>query len=97
MVSVGGTDNVDVSVFDSYDYVALGHRMAPSTSAARRFAIAAARSSYSFSEVLHEKSVTIVTIEDGKVEVGTRPLVPLHDMRRDARLVRRALLGHRRG
>ena len=24
-VSVGGTDNVDVSVFDSFDYVALGH------------------------------------------------------------------------
>ena len=25
VVSVGGTDNVDVSAFDSYDYVALGH------------------------------------------------------------------------
>ena len=28
-ISVGGTDNVDVSVFEGFDYVALGHIHGP--------------------------------------------------------------------
>ena len=81
VVSVGGTDNVDVSAFDSYDYVALGHLHGAQHVGRPQVRYSGSPLKYSFSEVLHEKSATIVTIEDGKVEVGTRPLVPLHDMR----------------
>lgn len=37
---------------------------------------------YSFSEINHEKSVTIVEIKEKEdIDVTTIPLIPLHDMR----------------
>lgn len=81
VVSVGGTDNVDVSVFDSYDYVALGHLHGAQHVGRPQVRYSGSPLKYSFSEVRHEKSATIITIEGGKVEIGTRLLVPLHDMR----------------
>ena len=38
-LSVGGTDNVDASLFDGYDYVALGHLHGPQNIAGSRAAI----------------------------------------------------------
>ncbi len=89
-ISVGGSDNVDASVFAPFDYVALGHlhgpqQMGEEGSPLIRYAGTPLK--YSFSEARHHKSVTVVGIgekkADGVVDVciSTRELRPLHDMR----------------
>ena len=81
-ISVGGTDNVDASVFDGFDYVALGHIHGPQNIGSERIRYCGTPLKYSFSEVSHEKSVTVVDMDkDGDLAVRTVPLRPLHDMR----------------
>ncbi len=81
-VSVGGSDNVDVSVFDAFDYVALGHIHGPQKIKRETVRYCGTPLKYSFSEVNHKKTVTIVEMEEKeKVEIRTVPLIPLHDMR----------------
>lgn len=89
-ISVGGTDNVDASVFAPFDYVALGHLHGPQQMGEEGGPLiryAGTPLKYSFSEARHHKSVTVVEIgekkADGVVDVciSTRELRPLHDMR----------------
>ena len=81
-VSVGGMDNVDVSVFDAFDYAALGHIHGPQHIGRETVRYCGTPLKYSFSEKDHRKSVTIVTMEEkGKTVIRTVPLEPLHDMR----------------
>lgn len=81
-VSVGGVDNVDSSAFDGFDYVALGHLHGPQSVGRKEVRYSGTPLKYSFSEVDHEKSVTVVEIDgDKKVEIRTVPLVPKRDMR----------------
>lgn len=80
-VSVGGSDNVDSTVFDRFDYVALGHLHIPQNIGSERIRYAGAPLKYSFSEANHEKSVTIVELEEkGMLRLRTVPLAPLHDL-----------------
>ncbi|MDO4544249.1 MAG: exonuclease SbcCD subunit D [Clostridia bacterium] len=80
-ISVGGSDNIDVSVFDDFDYVALGHLHGPQNIASERVRYCGSPLKYSFSEAAHNKSVTVVELaEKGSFNVRTVPLVPLHDM-----------------
>ena len=81
-ISVGGMDNVDVSVFDAFDYAALGHIHGPQHIGRETVRYCGTPLKYSFSEKDHQKSVTIVTMEEkGKTGIRTVPLEPLHDMR----------------
>jgi len=81
-ISVGGTDNVDASVFDGIDYVALGHIHGPQSVGRETLRYCGTPLKYSFSEKDHVKSVTVVEMkEKGDISVTTRPLVPKHDMR----------------
>lgn len=81
-VSVGGSDNVDVSVFEPFDYVALGHIHGPQHIGRETVRYCGTPLKYSFSEVGHKKSVTVVEMgEKGTVAVRTVALVPQHDMR----------------
>ena len=81
-LSVGGTDNVDASVFDGFDYVALGHIHGPQNILSERIRYCGTPLKYSFSECGHKKSVTLVELgEKGSLQVRTVPLVPLRDMR----------------
>ena len=89
-ISVGGSDNVDASVFAPFDYVALGHLHGPQQMGEEGGPLiryAGTPLKYSFSEARHHKSVTVVEIgekkADGVVDVyiSTRELRPLHDMR----------------
>lgn len=81
-ISVGGTDNVDVSVFDDFDYVALGHLHRPQNCLSERVRYCGTPLKYSFSEANDKKSVTIVELkEKGSLDVRTADLVPKHDMR----------------
>lgn len=81
-ISVGGTDNVDVSVFEGFDYVALGHIHRPQRIGRDTVRYCGTPLKYSFSEAGHEKSVTVVELaEKGDVHVRTIPLMPQHDLR----------------
>ena len=81
-VSVGGMDNVDASVFDGFDYVALGHIHGPQNIGRETVRYCGTPLKYSFSEKDHRKSVTVVTLGGkGDVQVRTVPLTPRHDMR----------------
>ena len=80
-LSVGGTDNVDASVFDGFDYVALGHIHGPQNISSPRIRYCGTPLKYSFSEARQHKSVTIVELgRKGTLEVKTVELTPLHDM-----------------
>ena len=80
-VSVGGSDNVDASVFDEFDYVALGHLHRPQNVGTNRIRYSGTPLKYSFSEEKDNKSVTVVEIrEKGILDVREIPLVPLHEM-----------------
>ena len=80
-VTVGGTDNVDVSVFAPFDYVALGHLHGPQTVGRETVRYCGTPLKYSFSEAGQQKSVTVVELgPKGTVTVGTVPLTPLRDL-----------------
>ena len=90
--NVGGLDNVDASVFDGFDYVALGHIHKPQNVAKDAAGNARVRYSgtplkYSLSEAGHKKSLTMVELAgksaDGLagIEVREVPLTPKHDVR----------------
>ena len=81
-ISVGGSDNVDVTVFDGFDYVALGHIHSPQKMSRETVRYCGTPLKYSFSEAGHKKSVTVAEFcEKGEVSVHTVPLVPLRDLR----------------
>ena len=81
-LSIGGSENVDAEVFDGFDYVALGHLHGPQRAGADHIRYCGTPLKYSFSEISHRKSVTLVTLgEKGDVQIGTRPLVPLRDLK----------------
>lgn len=78
-IFVGGTENVDASVFDGFDYVALGHLHGPQN-VADNIRYCGTPLKYSFSEVNHEKSVTILELEEkGSPVIRTVPLTPRRD------------------
>lgn len=83
-VSVGGLDNVDSSVFDEFDYVALGHIHRAQRVGRDAVRYAGSMLKYSFSEADDTKSATLVDLgapgEAPAVELV--PLAPLHDLRR---------------
>ena len=82
-VSVGGVDNVDGSLFDRFDYVALGHIHRPQKIARETLRYSGTPLKYSFSEAEHRKSVTIVgCLEKENIRIHTVPLIPEHDMRK---------------
>ena len=81
-LSIGGSENVDPEVFEGFDYVALGHLHGPQHSGADHIRYCGTPLKYSFSEEKHHKSVTFVTLgEKGSVEITTRPLKPLRDLK----------------
>jgi len=84
-LSIGGLDpgrEVSAELFDSFDYVAMGHIHGPQKVGRDTLRYSGTPLKYSFSEVNHRKSVTVVELlEKGNVTVNTRPLRPLHDMR----------------
>ena len=82
LLSVGGLDNIDVSVFDAFDYVALGHIHGPQRIGRETVRYCGTPLKYSFSEANHKKSVTCLEITDkNQVSVTGIPLHPVRDMR----------------
>ena len=90
--NVGGLDNVDASVFEGFDYVALGHIHKPQNVALDAAGMPRVRYSgtplkYSLSEKDHKKSLTVIELgvkaDAGLSEIAVReiPLTPMHDVR----------------
>lgn len=80
-LSVGGSDNVDAAVFAPFDYVALGHLHGAQSIGRETVRYSGTPLKYSFSEVAHNKSVTLIDIAaKDDIRVRTRPLSPLRDM-----------------
>ena len=81
-VSVGGLDNVDASLFDAFDYVALGHLHGPQRIGRDTVRYAGSPLRYSFSEVRQHKSVPLVELgPKGTVGYRLLPLRPVREMR----------------
>lgn len=81
-LSVGGIDHVSASLFDAFDYVALGHIHGPQSMGRAEVRYAGTLLKYSFSEVDHDKSITIIDFgQKGDVAIRTIPVQPLYDMR----------------
>ena len=72
---LGGAENVDASVFEAFDYAALGHIHGPQRMGRDTIRYSGSPIKYSFSEVFHKKSVTIVELKDkGDVTLSVREL-----------------------
>lgn len=89
-LSVGGAGSVPATVFEGFDYVALGHLHRPQTVAGDAVRYAGSLLKYSFAEHDHAKSVAVVELgarpgEAPRVELVTLPV------RRDVRVVEGAL------
>lgn len=88
-IKLGGMDNVDVSVYDAFDYVALGHVHRPQRVGRDIVRYSGSPLKYSFSEARYGKSVTLIELGEKKpgddvgecVSFELIPLVPLHDVR----------------
>ena len=80
-LSVGGTDNVDVCVFDPFDYVALGHIHRPQKCVKDTVRYSGTPLKYSLSEAQDQKSISIVEMgKKGEISVRLAPLTPLRDL-----------------
>lgn len=82
-ISVGGVEQVEVSLFASFDYVALGHIHSPQHVGRETVRYCGTPLKYSFSEAEQEKSVTVVEMrEKGEIEIRSILLKPLRDMKK---------------
>ncbi len=81
-ISVGGLDNVECTLFDGFDYVALGHIHRPQQISRETLRYCGTPLKYSFSEAKDNKSVTVVELkEKGNIKIKTVPLIPKRDLR----------------
>jgi len=98
-IQLGGVDNVDVSIYDAFDYVALGHVHRPQRVGRDTVRYSGSPLKYSFSEARYDKSAVLVELGpkapgDGVgacVSFELVPLVPVHDMR-EVRMTLKELL-----
>ena len=88
-IKLGGLDNVDFSVYDAFDYVALGHVHRPQRVGRDTVRYSGSPLKYSFSEARYDKSCVLVDLGEKPAgampgecaQIELVPLVPMHDMR----------------
>lgn len=82
VLTLGGIDNVDISNFDEFDYVAIGHVHRPQKIGRETARYAGTMLKYSFSEINHKKTMPILEFkEKGNIKTQLLELTPLRDMR----------------
>lgn len=81
-VSVGGSELVDSSIFEDFDYVALGHLHARRTAGSEKMVFSGSPLKYSIDETGQRKSFTLLELS-GKSQIKTSQieLTPLRDVR----------------
>jgi len=81
-IFVGGSENVDGSLLDDFDYIALGHLHRPQKVGRETVRYSGTPLKYSFSEADHTKSVTVIIMGGkGEIDIIELPLVPFREMR----------------
>lgn len=82
--AVGGLGQIDVSAFDGFDYVALGHIHSPQAVGRENVRYAGSPLPYSFSETRRAKTLTLVELrEKGEIHLQALELPALHGMRQE--------------
>lgn len=79
--SIGGSDAVSYTVYDKFDYVALGHIHSPQSVGRESVRYSGTPLKYSKSEASHIKTVSVVEITESGITVTERELKPLRDLR----------------
>lgn len=78
---IGGSDNIDASVFAPFDYTALGHIHRPQDIGSPRIRYCGTPLKYSLGEIGQTKSLTIVDLgAKGDLQTHLVPLSPLREM-----------------
>lgn len=80
-LSIGTVDYIDVSYFDSFDYVALGHLHKAQKVKRETVRYSGSPLKYSKSEVNHQKKSWLVDFKDDGIEIEELLVEPLRDMR----------------
>lgn len=80
ILTVGGTEIIDVDIVKDFDYVALGHIHASQKIKYDFVRYAGSLMKYSFDEVNQSKGMVEVTIENNQVGVNIVPLKPQKDL-----------------
>jgi exonuclease SbcD len=79
---IGGSENVNASLFDVFDYVALGHMHRPQNVLRKNLRYSGTPLKYSLSEVNQNKSITMVDMgKKGDISVSEINLTPIREMR----------------
>ena len=79
---VGGLDNVDGSVFEDFDYVALGHLHTPQKVGRDTVRYSGSLLKNSFSEVNHKKTAVCIDMQEkGNISYSLVPVPVIRDMR----------------
>ncbi len=79
---VGGLENVDGSVYDGFDYVALGHLHRSQSVGTQRISYSGTPLKYSLSEEKHIKKMTVGTLgKDGELTLEYEEYKPIRDLR----------------
>lgn len=82
VLSLGGIENVDVSNFKQFDYVAIGHVHRPQRIGRDTARYAGTILKYSFSEINHKKTIPIIEIkEKNNLTIKLEESIPLRNMR----------------
>ncbi|ROR32694.1 exonuclease SbcCD subunit D [Inmirania thermothiophila] len=82
-LAIGGAETVPASLLAGFDYVALGHLHRPQGVDGAAIRYAGSLLKYSFSEIGHEKSVTLVEMDGaGACRMEAVALAPRRDLRR---------------
>lgn len=80
-LSIGTAEWIDQSIFDAFDYVALGHLHKGQKVGSNRIRYSGSPLKYSKSEAAHQKKSFIIDINRDSLEVTPVPLIPKRDMR----------------
>lgn len=80
-LSIGTAEWIDQSIFDAFDYVALGHLHKGQKVGSNRIRYSGSPLKYSKSEAAHQKKSFIIDIDHDSLEVIPVPLIPKRDMR----------------
>ncbi len=81
-VSVGGSEMIDASIFNKFDYVALGHLHSHRTAGSEKMIFAGSPLKYSIDEASQNKSFTVIDIVDkGSIHTSQVSIEPLRDVR----------------
>ena len=79
--NIGGTEGIDATYFENFDYVALGHLHNPQYLCKDYIRYSGSPLKYSESEIKYEKSCVMVELnEKGNVNIKTLPFKPLRDV-----------------